>query len=558
MATSGYFQTNEYHGSKHKGLQFNWSRTGYDISGNYSDIYWEWVGFGSDSGYHELHNSKLWIAGENVYSQKSGTSIRLYSGTVVASGTKRIYHDNDGTKSFSAYGEGGVYTNAVNCTGEGTWALDTIPRYANITSFSVSKRDETSVQFNYSVDASCDWAWYSTDNGANWSNLPSNNIVSGLSANTGYNFKLRVRRTDSQLTTDSGTYWQSTYDYPHVTSTPNFNIGDAMYMDLYNPLGRTVTATMYGDDDSVIWTGTGWTGNRIGSNNAPSDIDNLYKSIPNKNSGTYKMRIVYSNVSNRYTVGGTYYTKVSECSPTFTNFNYQDSNSSVTSVTGNNQVLVKGLSTLQVIIPSANKMTTQKYATPSSYSTSCDNRNGNANYSTQDVTINLGTISNSGSKRLNVTAYDSRGNSASAYKDITVYDYAKPVINISASRLNNFENETTLKVEGTYTKLTINNTDKNTITGVQYRYRETGGTWGGWTNINTTVSNGTFTCNDVILSLDNSKSFEFEVKVTDNLQTNTVSTSIDIGQAIFFISTNNRACYINGQEILQYDVVDTW
>ena len=203
-------------------------------------------------------------------------------------------------------------------------------------------------------------------------------------------------------------------------------------------------------------------------------------------------------------------------------------------------------------------MTTQKYATPNKYVISCDTLNKDVNYSSSNINTEVGTIANSGTLRVNARAYDSRNNSALAYKDITVYDYAKPVINVSASRLNKFENQTTIKVSGTYTKLTINNTNKNTITNVKYRYRETGGTWSNWTNISTTVSNGTFTCSDVILSLDNTKSFEFEIQATDNIDSNTKTANVDIGQAIFFISSNNRACYINGQEILQYDVVDEW
>ena len=99
---------------------------------------------------------------------------------------------------------------------------------------------------------------------------------------------------------------------------------------------------------------------------------------------------------------------------------------------------------------------------------------------------------------------------------------------------------------------------KNTIINVKYRYREVGGTWSGWTNVNTTVISGKFTCSDVILSLDNTKSFEFEIQATDKLDSNASTTSIDVGQAIFLISSNKKACYINGQEILMYDVVDTW
>ena len=554
MATSGSFNTNQY---SNRGLNFSWSRTGYDIAGNYTDISWSLTGNGSKSGYYMAGAFTVVIDGETVYS--SSDRIQLWNGTVVASGTKRIYHNNDGTRSFSASASAGIYTYAVNVSGSGSWSLDTIPRYADITQFDVSAVDETTIKFTWGANASCDAVQYSVDGGG-WTEgqYPTTNI-GGLSANAQHSVKIRVKRTDSQLWTESGTKYATTYDYPKPTSINDFSIGDGATVNLYNPLGRNVTLQLISNNDgSVIGTYSGtYSGLVNGEFKTADAIDKQYKSIPNSNSGTYYAKVTYGSVVK--TLGNkTYSTKTAECSPSFSNFNYKDSNTNIVAVTGNDQVFVKGYSKLYITIPSANKMTTQKYATPNKYVISCDTLNKDVTYSSSDINTEVGTIANSGTLRVNARAYDSRNNSALAYKDITVYDYAKPVINVSASRLNKFENQTTIKVSGTYTKLTINNTNKNTITNVKYRYRETGGTWSNWTNISTTVSNGTFTCSDVILSLDNTKSFEFEIQATDNIDSNTKTANVDIGQAIFFISSNNRACYINGQEILQYDVVDTW
>lgn len=572
MATSGSFQTNEYHGSKHKGLQFNWSRTGYDIAGNYSDIYWEWVGFGSTSGYHELHNSYLNVDGERVYTQKSGTSKQLYNGTVVASGTKRIYHNNDGTKSFSADGGGGVYTNAVNCTGSGSWDLDTIPRYfTSAPTLTLVSKTETTATFRWTTPETCDQAQYKIGSGS-WIDIYSGSgatsgtfTINNLTPNTPYTIYGDYKRKDSQQWSTWGGYTVScpitTYDYPRPTSANDFNIGDGATVYLDNPLNRQCTLQLISNNDgSVIGTYSGTYNGYINAEFKTTDaIDKQYKSIPNSNSGTYYAKVTYG--SNVRTYGNkTYYTKVNECSPSVTGFTYRDSNSSVSSVTGNDQILVKGLSTLEVTIPSNEKMTTQKYATPSSYNISCDSLNQNVAYSDNDITTLVGTgiIATSGLKTIKVVGYDSRGNSDNVNQDITVLDYSKPVINLNASRLNNFENQTTLKIAGTFTKLTINSVDKNAITNVKYRYREAGGSWNNYTNVSFTINDNKYTCTDVILSLDNTKSYEFEVVVTDRLQNNTANTSVDIGQSIFFISSNKRACYINGQEILMYDVVDTW
>jgi len=502
----------------------------------------------------ECYNS----TGNNI----NTTTVGYGEAILVMTVTGSIPHNADGTKrigieaylekttSYSSYDPGRCYL-------YGEVDLTTIPRYVNITSFTVSKRDETSVLFNYGVDANIDYAWYSKDNGASWSNLPANNVISGLSANTSYNFKLRVRRTDSQLTTDSGTYTQSTYDYPYCTSSPNFTVGNALTLSFYNPLGRVIGITGIGADGSTIFSGsTG--GTSVTGFNDSGSVDNQYKSLPNDTSGNYQVQVTYGSVVRTRNSGNTYTLDLSKCTPTFNNFTYKDSNTIVTAVTGNDQVLVKGLSNLQISINSANKMVANKYATSKNYIMSIDSISKTVVYSDSDLVASLGTINASGSKRLNIRAYDSRNNSTLAYKDIMVYDYDKPVINASVTRLNNFEAQTTIKVAGTYSRVTIDGTDKNVVTKVQYRYRETGGTWSSWINLATTVEEGNFTCSDVILSLDNTKSFEFEIKAIDNLSDNTETVPVSVGQAIFFISSNKKACYINGQEIIMYDVIEEW
>jgi hypothetical protein len=546
QVNNGSFTTTASEG---RSLTFNWSKVSSDISGNYTDISWSLTGSGSAGGYVMAGNFTVIIDGETVYS--SSNRIEVWSGTVVASGTKRLYHGTTGNKTFSASASAGIYAYAVNCSGSGSWELPTIPRYANITTFKVDKVNETTVKVTWGASASCDKVWYSTNNGSSWTEkneFPSFNIT-GLKANTSYNFKIRVRRQDSQLTTDSNTVTQSTYAYPHITKVgvTDLVIGNSQTLTLYNPLGRTVTIKMTKDTASgtQLYSGTTSTTSITFTPTAST----LYSSIPNSTKGLAVFTCIYSTLHTQSTSGlYTYNIKGTEV-PTFSNFTYKDTNTAVTGVTGNNQVLVKGLSTLQVTIPSANKMVAKNSATAKNYVISIDNLTDTKNYATTDVTSNLGVISSSGTKRLNVKAYDSRNLYTLAYKDITVYDYAKPVINASITRLNNFEAETTIKVNGTYTRLNIGGTDKNTITSIQYRYRETGGTWSDYVTLTTTLTSGKFTCNDVVLSLDNTKSFEFEIKATDKLSYNTGKVKVDVGQAIFFISTNNKACYINGEVI---------
>lgn len=124
MATSGTFKTSAYDGAC---LQFDWSLKSQSTVNNQSVISWTLKGAGIKSGYWYMAGPfKCTVNGTVVY--QSSTRIKLYTGTVVASGELAIGHDNNGSKSFSAYAECAIYTSAVNCKGSGSWSLPDIGR----------------------------------------------------------------------------------------------------------------------------------------------------------------------------------------------------------------------------------------------------------------------------------------------------------------------------------------------------------------------------------------------------------------------------------------------
>ena len=566
MANNGSFNTNGYNGSSTVGnryLTFSWSVKEQDIATNKTVISWTLKGAGGNSGYYYIAgNFKVNIDGETVYS--SSRRIELYSNTVVATGEKTLYHNDDGKRSFSAYAEAGIYAVAVNCEGEGEWTLPTIARYGTITQ-SLNTKTETTIKINWSSDKTIDGVWYSIDNGSTWKWVTDpraksgNYTISGLSANTTYKIKTRIKTLDSQLYTDSSALSVTTYDYPYCTDSPNFVLGDLLTLKFYNPLSRAFKFYIIGNgtqiDTEYNCSSTSYTG----VNHPASSVPYLYNTIPNAKSGRYKVKVVYENSTKTRDNGNTYSIVEKDCYPTFSNFTYKDTNGTVTAVTGSDQIIVKGKSRLAVYISSANKMSTKNGATPKRYSASIDAITQSKNHSTSDITIDVGTVASSGVKRLSVRAYDSRELSMLAYKDVTIYDYKEPIINVNIERYNNYEAQTTLKVSGTYSRLTVNNADKNTITKVEYRFRETGGSWSGWSPLTTTLNSGKFTCNDVTLTLDNQKSFEFEIKVidklTDEANPTTKTATVDVGQAVFFISSNKKKCFINGEEVTTNDNV---
>lgn len=124
MAASGTFKTSAYEGAC---LQFDWTLKNQSVTNNQSVISWTLKGAGIKSGYWYMAGSfKCNVNGTTVY--QSSNRIKLYTGTVVASGEIAIGHENNGSKKFSAYAECAIYTSAVNCKGSGSWSLPDIGR----------------------------------------------------------------------------------------------------------------------------------------------------------------------------------------------------------------------------------------------------------------------------------------------------------------------------------------------------------------------------------------------------------------------------------------------
>lgn len=129
MASSGSITTNEKEG---RSITLSWSILSQSIADNTSTLLWTLKGSGSSSGGSWVISGafKAVINGTTVYS--SATRIQLKRDQVIASGTIKITHNSDGTKSFGLSCQAGVYTIAVSVTAIGTHTLTTIPRASSI------------------------------------------------------------------------------------------------------------------------------------------------------------------------------------------------------------------------------------------------------------------------------------------------------------------------------------------------------------------------------------------------------------------------------------------
>lgn len=267
-----------------------------------------------------------------------------------------------------------------------------------------------------------------------------------------------------------------------------------------------------------------------------TELNSIYISNTTTNNAT-----IYFIV--RSTLNGTTQTsKVSKtlqivnASPEFTsaNMSYEDANSSIVAITGDNQKIVQSLSTLQInwTTPTFKKGATLQEMTfyftggVSDYFTS-SNTSGNHTYS--------GTI-NGQNINVHITCEDSRGNYATPV-DITipVLLYQTPEISSYIRRENNYEDTT--YIDG---HVSISPVDSiNSLQTFKYRYSQYGtGTWSAWSNL----TEGT----TETVSLNKDYQWEIQIEASDKFTTAPLYSYI-VQKGVFplFIDTDLNSVGIN-------------
>lgn len=208
---------------------------------------------------------------------------------------------------------------------------------------------------------------------------------------------------------------------------------------------------------------------------------------------------------------------------------FEDTNSAVSGVTGDDQIIVQGQSTLHIVTAAS---TALKGASISSY---VINFNG-VNYDiTSDRYLNIVKPPYSGTFVATVTTTDSRGNTATATATIVITPWAAPSADCTAERVNGFETNTVLTVDGTISAVT------GSSMAISERHRKVGGSWIG----PNPVTDNTPTT----LSLDYTDEWEIEVSVSDSFTTLTPTVYVlPVGKGIppAFVDVDKNSLGVNG------------
>ncbi len=137
MALSGSLYSSTWTGETYWGrLYFYWTAT-QNVANNTSTISWSIsanVGknSGGNSGWITFSELSVKINNESVYYRSASNHTNCSNGTSLASGTKTLTHNSDGTCTFSVSIGAGIYNYSINKTGSSTFTLNTIARASSI------------------------------------------------------------------------------------------------------------------------------------------------------------------------------------------------------------------------------------------------------------------------------------------------------------------------------------------------------------------------------------------------------------------------------------------
>lgn len=313
----------------------------------------------------------------------------------------------------------------------------------------------------------------------------------------------------------------------NIVSAPNFTDEENPTITYSNSAGDEVTTlqaciSLTGSTDDIEYRDISKTGTSYTFNLTTAERNVLRAAAANTK--TLSVIFYIKTILN----GTTFYSTsrktmtIVNANPTIEEITYQDTNSTITALTENNQLIVRNKSTLQINL---SNLAALKKATLSSAKVTINgitkNFTGITGTTLSSATLNFGTLNVSSNINASIVLTDSRGNSTTYTKAIQILNYESPYFTVTLQRNNNFYSETNLNVDCSYSSLN----GKNNIT-IQYQTKKaTEASYGALT----TIQNNT----DTEIVLDNTYQWYVKVIVTDLLNT-TVNQEVFLNKGIPF------------------------
>lgn len=544
MATAT-FKSNTYDG---RYLQLTITSTPNAIT-NKSTLSWTLESIGGESTYYTIGKTTIVIAGETVYSKaQTDWDDRVFPAKKGStSGSLTVDHGSDGKKTIEVSFKTRVYIFEPLEYG-GNMVLDNIDRTAPTVTCATSNITSAGFKITGTSNVTADIWQYSLDDGSTWTQFSTTAgttasiTLTTLKPNTTYNVKVRARKKSNQVygissrkatKTLGASVIVKTYSFAADVASPvckfNLTVYDAGY---YHKLTiKKGTTAIFSVNLGKLTAGTA---DRTHSLTAAQRTA-LLNAFPNN--ASYSMNLVigtYSDSGYSTLIGSessaavTVTTSAEVSKPEFTSFTYEDTKTAVVNVTGDNQVLVKNLSSLKVTCGDG---TAKNGATIKSYSASI----ANASKTSTTTAISLGAITKYGDLTLTVTCTDSRGYATTLTATVKVLNYANPKLNrFTLRRKDEIEGLIQLSFGGTRSAIKADgSTDTNGLAYVRYRYKKTTeDTYSSYVSIlaDVTTSGTSFSFASLeLLELDAESSYDFHLQIRDKFGS---TTSLDVESVI--------------------------
>lgn len=531
---------------------------------NTSTLSWTLSSIGGSVNYYSTGPTTVTINGTQVYykARTSWSSYEFPAAKGSVSGTITVSHNTDGSKSINIGFSTAIYTSTVTEYG-GTMTLTKIDRAAPTVNISTSGITTSAVTVSATASTTCDIWQYSTNGGTSWTQFSTtagasaSTTISGLSPNTSYSIQVRARKKTNQVYGASSTSTIKTLGNAILNSVSTVTADNATATITIN---RTIYSSSFTYTLEIKNGSTSILTITIASQSAGTGSQTITltsaqrTTLLNAFTGakSFAGTFVLTTKSGSTTIGSTssktatVQTTAANSAPTFSNsagFTYTDGNTSTANVTGDTLLMVQDYSTLQVTAYAA---TAKNGASITQYEATI---NGKTVKST-GPSLNLGTISKSGSLSLAVTAVDSRGYTVSVSKTITVIAYSK--ISISTAdmrRVNEVEAITQVDFAANISRILVSSVNKNAFQILRYRYKKTSASsYGGYTTITSSASASDTRVtyqNDEFVTLDADYSYNVEFYVSDKITSDTVVITLPQGTPL--ISKRRKMVGINNQ-----------
>ncbi len=553
MAT---FKSNSYKG---RYLQLTITES-VNVKANTSTLTWTLQCLGGSVNYYSTAPTTVTINGTVVYSKgaTSWDSKVFPAAKGSTSGTITVAHGSDGKKSITVGFSTRVYYSTAQEYG-GSMTLTNIDRTAPTVTLATSNITASSVKITVTASTTANRWWYSTNGGSSWVEFNSTDgtskeyTITGLTPNTSYSIQVCARKKTNDVDGYSSKTSVKTLGGSVISSVSAFTADAAtakitMSVTVYNTSYTHTLVIKNGSTTVLTITGLSLSNgsNTITLTAAQRSTVLAAMSALKSFTGTFTLT-TYSGTTQIGTASSktaTVQTTSANSAPTFTAFTFEDSNATAVGVTGNNQILIQNISTLKLTLTAA---TAKNGATISSYSVVA----GSKTASGTTTTITVGTIPDSGTVPVIVTAIDSRGYTTAVTVNITVLEYEG--INIteySMRRVNEVEDTTQVTIGGDITPVTIGGVNKNSLRYLYYRYRKTSDSaYNSYKDITSSTEyddSGFNFESDEWLSLDADYSYYVQFLVTDKLTSDTVTITVPQGTPL--LALRRKKVGINKRE----------